>query len=103
MPGRDRTGPMGAGPMTGKAAGLCTGNMQPGYGGGFRGNAWCRQGLGSGFRGRRYAGRIMAPAPYVQADESEVLKNQAEYLKNSLDAINRRIEELNAAQKSENN
>jgi len=31
MPGGDRTGPMGLGPMTGRAAGLCAGYPAPGY------------------------------------------------------------------------
>ena len=31
MPGGDRTGPMGAGPRTGRAAGYCTGNSVPGF------------------------------------------------------------------------
>lgn len=53
MPGGDRTGPMGAGPRTGRSAGYCAGfdgpgYLNPGYGGGF----------GGGFRG---AGRGGAP------------------------------------------
>lgn len=35
MPGGDRTGPMGMGPMTGRRAGFCARNT--GYDGGFRG------------------------------------------------------------------
>jgi len=31
MPGGDRTGPWGAGPMTGRAAGICAGYDTPGY------------------------------------------------------------------------
>ncbi len=31
MPGGDRTGPAGAGRMTGRAAGFCAGNDVPGY------------------------------------------------------------------------
>ena len=31
MPGGDRTGPMGLGPMTGRAAGFCAGYPAPGY------------------------------------------------------------------------
>lgn len=54
MPGGDRTGPMGAGPMTGRAAGLCTGNVAPGFantpgGRGFGGG-------GGGFGGGRGGG-----------------------------------------------
>lgn len=33
MPGGDRTGPEGRGPMTGRRAGLCTGNRRPGFAG----------------------------------------------------------------------
>ena len=60
MPGGDRTGPWGAGPMTGRGAGFCAGYdvpgyMNPAYGGGFgrgRGGGFGR-GWGRGFgRGR---------------------------------------------------
>jgi hypothetical protein len=58
MPWGDRTGPMGIGPMTGRAAGYCAGFANPrvpGRGGRGRGRGWGRgmgQGWGSGFRGR---------------------------------------------------
>ena len=44
MPGGNRTGPAGMGPMTGRAAGLCAGYSVPGYmnpiaDGGFLGSA----------------------------------------------------------------
>jgi hypothetical protein len=62
MPGGDRTGPRGMGPMTGRAAGVCAGNPVPGYttpgfgrGRGFRcgsGGGPGRGGQGYGFRGR---------------------------------------------------
>ena len=54
MPGGDRTGPVGAGPMTGRGAGFCAGYDVPGYmnntpGRGFGGGrGW---GMGRGFRG----------------------------------------------------
>ncbi|MCP4634568.1 MAG: DUF5320 domain-containing protein, partial [candidate division Zixibacteria bacterium] len=66
MPGGDKTGPLGAGPRTGRAAGYCTGygmpgyaNPMPGYGRGF-GGGYGRgygQGFGRGFRGGRGWGR----------------------------------------------
>ncbi len=59
MPAGDRTGPLGAGPMTGRAAGFCAGYGAPGYanprpGGGIgywrAGRVLCRGlGLGRGF------------------------------------------------------
>ena len=54
MPGGDRTGPMGAGPMTGRGDGICAGCDVPGYmnpaiGRGFGGGR--DRGFGRGFRG----------------------------------------------------
>ena len=74
MPGGDRTGPRGMGPMTGRAAGYCAGYgvpgfMNPGVGRGFWG--WGRGGGGWGRRNRFYAGGwggygppFMAAVPY---------------------------------------
>ncbi len=47
MPRGNRTGPMGAGPMTGRRAGYCAGNDMPG----FNNTAALRQGAGCGFGG----------------------------------------------------
>lgn len=53
MPGGDGTGPMGMGPMTGRAMGYCAGYPMPGYAnpGGGQG-LWRGFGRGRGFRGR---------------------------------------------------
>ena len=58
MPGGDRTGPVGMGPMTGRAAGYCAGSADPGYvsapgGRGFRGSGGGRGGGDRGRHGRR--------------------------------------------------
>lgn len=60
MPGGDRTGPRGAGPMTGRAAGYCAGHGMPGFmnpqfGRGYGGwaGAYGRGGFGGG-RGRGF-------------------------------------------------
>jgi len=65
MPGGDRTGPMGAGPMTGRGAGMCAGYDVPGYmdpafsrgsrGGRGRGFGRGFQGGGRGWRHQYYA------------------------------------------------
>ena len=65
MPRGDRTGPLGAGPMTGRGVGICAGYDTPGYmnpsfGGGFgrgRGRGFGRgfQGGGRGWRHQYYA------------------------------------------------
>jgi hypothetical protein len=119
MPGLNRTGPMGAGPMTGGGRGLCnpatassarafTGSY--GYGGGlglrrgFRGGFGRGAGMGRGY-GRGYGmgygmdygwyPPAMAPAfSYPAADEMEMLRAEADYLKSSLEAINRRRDNL---------
>jgi len=66
MPGGDRTGPLGAGPMTGRGIGLCAGYEVPGYMnpafgrgfGGGRGRGFGRgfgMGGGRGWRNQYYA------------------------------------------------
>ena len=122
MPGGDGTGPAGAGPMTGRAAGFCAGYPLPGYanpvggrgygmgwgrGGGFgrgRGFGWARAGYGVPAYGNAaapyaYGGAPFAPGLTAQ-QELNGLKSQAEYLKDSLDGIKKRIEELESQKSS---
>ncbi len=110
MPYGDGTGPMGYGPMTGRAAGYCAGysvpgymNPMPGWGWGFWGRG---RGRGRGFR--QWAWDPWAYAPYpaypyppTPEQELDVLKNQAEDLKATLDEINARIEELSKEKSKE--
>ena len=125
MPAGNGTGPMGMGPMTGRAAGYCAGYSVPGYinpvmgrGMGFgRGRGL---GMGRGFRGGRgsfngpmtgwpgYGGAMPMPemmtgAPYGAAptsqQEIDALKGQSEYLENALGGIQKRIEELETEEK----
>ena len=120
MPGGDGTGPMGMGPMTGRAAGFCAGYDVPGYtnpvpGRGFgRGRGGWGRGMGRGFRhwfyatgltGRQRAIMGMTPygAPYAAAfapptreQQLEALKAQAEYFEGALTDIRKQIEELAA-------
>ena len=56
MPGGDGTGPMGLGPMTGRAAGYCAGYSVPGYMNPIAGRGYFGRGRGTygrGGRGRR--------------------------------------------------
>lgn len=103
MPGGDRTGPYGAGPMTGRRAGFCAGYDVPGavnpaFG---RGMGFGR-GIGHGGRGWRniyYAtglprwSRPYYPTPTPE-QELAYLKEESNLLKNQLDTLNKRIEEL---------
>ena len=106
MPGGDRTGPAGMGPMTGRAAGFCAGYAMPGYsnpvgGRGYwgRGSRMGRgRGLGrsfgwSGATGSYPANTFFAPT-VTNEQEIKGLKQQAEFLQNSLGQINERIGQL---------
>lgn len=89
MPGGDKTGPMGQGPMTGRRLGICggfnrTGFMGNSFGGGFG------RGRGMGFR------RISQPffGQYSPENESDILHAQAEELKSSLKDIENRLAQM---------
>lgn len=113
MPRGDQTGPMGMGPMTGRAAGFCAGYQTPGFSNNAPGRVmamgFCRRGNfggrgGFGFRNRFNAtglpgrlrvnpGGMPGAAPDVQS-ETEALSAQAEYLQAELNAIKKRLEAL---------
>jgi len=103
MPGRDRTGPMGAGPMTGRRAGYCAGFDAPGYAS--AAPRWLnRFGFGNFGQGRGWRHWFYATgqpgwartdyAPVTPEQELAELKEESGWLKDQLDAINRRISEL---------
>jgi hypothetical protein len=114
MPGGDGTGPVGMGPMTGRAAGFCAGYSVPGCanpagGRGFfgRGRGFGRRGGGRGRRNWFYATGLPGwaragfdyPAGFTGVSptaeqQREALKQQAQYLQDSLGVINKRIDEL---------
>lgn len=124
MPRGNGTGPAGAGPMTGRAMGLCAGYAAPGYanpgpgrgfgygrgrGFGFGGGQGMgfRGGRGSGFWGAPYAAPYAAPAgafgaamqPYAgpaPEQETELLKSQVTYFEDALENVRKRIAELEA-------
>ena len=112
MPGGDRTGPQGFGPMTGRAAGFCAGYSMPGYassvGGRGMGMGWRRgMGRGRGWRHWFYATGIPGWARFLgstapsQEQELDGLKQQAEFLQNSLKEVNKRIEELGTTSRNQ--
>ncbi|MDX9866336.1 MAG: DUF5320 domain-containing protein [Kiritimatiellia bacterium] len=117
MPGGNGTGPLGAGPMTGRAAGTCAGYGTPGYmnpaggrfGGGFgRGRGgWGGGGFGRGFRNLFFAtglpgwARFGGLAAAGAADEKQALAEQANALRAQLDGIQKRLEQLGGGSKTE--
>ena len=119
MPGFDRTGPAGMGPMTGWGRGSCgsrgySGGGQRfwGYGRGY-GRGW-----GRGWRHRCWAtgmpgwgqmyppprGRYYGPGEpdfgpsYSQEDEVAALKEEAAWLRQELNAIEQRLSEIETGQ-----
>lgn len=116
MPRGDGTGPMGAGPMTGRALGFCAGYDVPGYiqpgpgggfglgfgrGRGFRGRGWRHMYYATGLPGWMRFGAYPAPygyqVPYREPDpemEKQALKNQADALQAELEYIQKRLSEI---------
>ena len=103
MPGFDRSGPMGAGPMTGGRRGLCGGAY--GHPSAFGAGVGRGQGLRRGYRRGRcvgyaeYGGYAYPPAavpayPVSRADEMAMLRAEANAMKASLDSVQNRIAEL---------
>lgn len=118
MPGGDRTGPIGQGPMTGWGAGYCAGFGMPGYANPGPGRGYGRgygMGFGRGFgrgggRGFRHwfwatglpgwaRGGNVSAAPITDQDELDMLKVQAEQLQQNLEQINQRIDQLHSQTK----
>lgn len=117
MPGGDRTGPRGMGPMTGRGVGFCAGFGVPGYanpvpargwGLGF-GRGFHRGGLGcrnryylTGIPGWAWFGSRMAPFGYPTPDtERQVLERQVQLLESEMKAMKKRLEELDAANETQ--
>lgn len=115
MPRGDRTGPWGAGPMTGRGAGFCAGYPVPGYMNPGWWYPWGGRGRGRGYRywyratgvpgwARFGAWGYGLPAPGYYpypfdpaagpADEKKFLQQQAEYLEEELRDIEGRLVDL---------
>ena len=124
MPGGDRTGPMGMGPMTGRGAGYCVGSPVPGFmsgvggrgfvgRGGGRGRGWRHWYYATGLTGWQRAAAGGVPAygvgvPYygagyvgpaasptmTQEQQRDLLHRQAASLESALEDVRRRLAEL---------
>lgn len=110
MPGFDRTGPWGEGPMTGGGFGKCNARNRAhgrewfGRGRGGRGVGLGRgYGRGFGRRGASFGGQgwfgpgygpYAGPYAMSREDEINMLKEEAERVKDQLKAINERVEKL---------
>lgn len=97
MPGKNGTGPMGAGPMTGRGFGNCTRQGTAGQGFG--------RGIGQGGNGRgrgrmlQAGGRFGFNAPERGSDvimENQELMRQNEALRSEMEVIMKRLDEMEA-------
>lgn len=107
MPGRDGTGPMGMGPMTGRQAGYCNDAAAPGYANQLRyaGSFGCGFGRGCGHRNMyritglpgwaRYGYTENTTANTEAFNEKAFLRNQAELLENQLQQVKKQLSSLN--------
>ena len=103
MPRGDQTGPAGMGPMTGRAAGYCTGHPVPGYmnpyggrmGAGFR---WGRGRWGGYANPAAFAGAPPIPFPYTtpfsKEAEKDALQNQVKVMEDQIAAMRERLTEI---------
>lgn len=110
MPRGDRTGPMGMGPRTGRAAGFCAGFNAPGYAGPAPGRGMGmgrgrNAGGGRGWRNMFYASNLPrwmrfggnAAANYDASSpevEKQVLIDQVHALQSELNQLRKRMDEL---------
>lgn len=125
MPGGDRTGPLGLGARTGRAAGYCGGFGMPGYanpapGRGFgmgygrgRGGWGPGRGFGGGGRGWRHRfyatgqpgwmrfGGYAPPSTPDPRAEKQMLQAEADALQSELESIKNRLSELESESASE--
>ena len=111
MPGGDRTGPMGRGPMTGRGLGFCAGLAVPalmglafGRGRGGRGGGRGRRNMfyATGLTGWQRAAMGAAAAPSAATvaptaeTEKQFLETQVEMMQSQLDEVKKRLAELHA-------
>ena len=106
MPGFDRTGPAGGGPMTGRQLGRCAGNMRNLQGRGARyGSRGLRRGYrifggrGSGFRWGNPV--IRHEGNFIPESDETILENEARSLKDQLSRIENELERIRKSSKQE--
>ncbi len=101
MPGRDRSGPVGQGPMTGRGAGACVGNYarenMNRSGRGF-GRGFCR-GFDRGWGQQGFAVEEAQNVDNVTSDEKLLLEKKVQSLKEQLAEMEARLESLNTEKK----
>ncbi|MDD3199800.1 MAG: DUF5320 domain-containing protein [Eubacteriales bacterium] len=96
MPGRDGTGPLGLGGMTGRGLGFCSGAGSGRFGSGF--GAGYGRGLGTRFGYGCRRGRFFNIAP-SESMEQEILSAERDYLEARLNTIKEHLDRTKASDK----
>ncbi len=86
MPGMDKTGPLGQGPLTGRGLGQCR------AGAGFR--KGFGRGIGRGFGFRRFAMVPTQTMELTQANEKQILEQELKEIELEKQEIEKRLKEL---------
>jgi hypothetical protein len=83
MPGRDGTGPLGRGPLTGRGLGPCG-----------RGLAF-RRGFGRGFGWRRFFDEpVFEPITLTKEEQKKILEEELKEIETEKEAIEKRLKEM---------
>ena len=79
MPGQDKTGPMGQGPLTGRGMGLCGTGTRRGFGRGMG----CRRGFG-----------FARPVAMTGEEQKKILEAELKEIEEEKQAIEKQLKEL---------
>ena len=112
MPGGDRRGPDGRGPMSGRGLGYCAGYNSPGFTKGMPmgrglGHGYWGHGRGYGWRNHSYSTPYYEPVSYHRnvysepnrEDEKRYLEDMAKGLEEELKSIKERLQDLSKQKK----
>ncbi len=98
MPGYNRQGPAGQGPMTGRGLGPCGGGYaRRGYYPGIRMGAGFGRGMGAGFGMRAGIGNFggyYPPTELSKEEQKAMINDRKAYLENEIADLQKNLEEL---------
>ncbi|MCK5029371.1 MAG: DUF5320 domain-containing protein [Bacteroidales bacterium] len=92
MPGRNQTGPVGLGPLTGRRMGNCVGSTNPELISGFGFGRGMRNGFGRGFN--QGFGRNYTFSETQNFSNKEAIENEVNMLKEQLSILEKKLENL---------
>lgn len=99
MPGKNGTGPLGNGPLTGRGLGPCNGTNRGQYYGCGRGfgrgfGRGLGRGMGFGYNSTYGYNRSIEAHEMTQEEQKDMLNIEKEYLENELNLVNKHLENM---------